>query len=257
MIVRKDADGRLTLIRQTDHSQFVGQLAAHWGNAEFEPVRPYESVVRAATFHDYGYQNWEPDLPFDAENGIPFEFRKAPTGQRQLDAYQSCIDWLTGIDAYSGLLVSMHRTGLWRQRYDTIDHPGGMFRGALPPATEEMAARNEARQKQQQAAFDHQELWTNYHLLQVWDLLGLYFGCQEPGEDYIDPVPTSYASGKARMAMQPTGPAKVSFDPYPFDQRPLKVQVAAKRVAGHHADQAAFRKAFAQAPLELLEYELV
>lgn len=257
MIVRKDADGRLTLIRQTDHSQFVGQLAAHWGNSDFAPLKPYESVVRAATFHDYGYLNWEPDLPFDDENGVPYEFRRVPTTNRQLDAYQWCIDWLKGIDAYSGLLVSMHRTGLWRQRYNTIEHPAGMFRGNLPPSTEEMAARNEARQEQEQAAFDHDELWTNYHLLQVWDLLGLYFGCQEPGEDYIDPVPTGYAGTKTRMSMRPTGERQVSFDPYPFDERPLSVQIAAKRVAGRHENEAAFRKAFAQAPLELLDYRLV
>ncbi|HEY8693520.1 MAG TPA: DUF3891 family protein [Chloroflexota bacterium] len=257
MIVRKDAAGGLTLIRQTDHSQFVGQLAAHWGNADFAPLQPYESVVRAATFHDYGYLNWEPDLPFDQENGIPCEFRKVPTTQRQLDAYQQCIDWLTGIDPYSGLLVSMHRTGLWRQRYNTIEHPGGMARGSLAPGVEDMAARNEASQKQQRQASDPDQLGTNYHLLQVWDLLGLYFGCQEPGEDYIDPVPTTYAGGKTRMSMAPAGPRKVAFDPYPFDQRPLKVQIAAKRVAGHYPDESAFRKAFAQAPLELLEYELV
>jgi hypothetical protein len=257
MIVRKDTDGGLTLIRQTDHSQFVGQLAAHWGNAEFAPLRPYESVVRAATFHDYGYLNWEPDLPFDAENGVPFEFRKSPTGQRQLDAYQSNIDWLAGIDPYSGLLVGMHRTGLWRQRYNTIEHPGGMSRGALPGPTEDMAKRNEARQEQERAALDGDEVWTNYHLLQVWDLLGLYFGCQEPGDDYIDPVPLDYAGGTARMTMRRAGPRQVAFEPYPFDQRPLKVQIASKRVPGHFLDEAAFRKAFAQAPLELLEYELV
>src|SRR5436305_11919930 len=103
MIVRKDTDGGLTLIRQTDHSQFVGQLAAHWGNAEFSPLRPYESVVRAATFHDYGHLNWEPDLPFDPEGGVPLEFRKTPTTQRSLDAYKWCMEWLGSIDPYSGL----------------------------------------------------------------------------------------------------------------------------------------------------------
>jgi hypothetical protein len=257
MIVRKEPDGHLTLILQTDHSQFAGQLAAHWGNAEFTPLQPYESVVRAATFHDYGYIQWEPDLPFDAENGIPYEFRKTPTQQRHLDAYQWCIDWLTGIDAYSGLLVSMHRTGLWRKRYDTIEHPAGMVRASLAPGVEEMAARNEARQKTAQQAFDQAELWTNYHLLQVWDLLGLYFGCQEPGDDYVDPVPTNYAGGKARLTMKPAGDRSVAFDPYPFDQRPLRVQMPVKRLAGHFADEAAFRKAYSQAPIQLLEYELI
>ena len=257
MIVRKDAGGGLTLIRQTDHSEFVGQLAAHWGSAQFSALRPYESVVRAATFHDYGYVQWEPDPDFDAENGIPYEFRRQPGSQRQLDAYQWCIDWLSGIDPYSGLLVSMHRTGLWRARYDTISHPAARVRDSLEAAIEDMAVRNEARQEKDKQAFDADELWTNYKLLQVWDLLGLYFGCQEPVEDYMEPVPSDYAGSSVRLGLTPAGQRKVAFDPYPFDQRPLRLQIACRRVAGHYPDQASFRKAYFQAPAELLEYELV
>ncbi|RPH73484.1 MAG: DUF3891 family protein, partial [Candidatus Rokuibacteriota bacterium] len=44
MIIRKDPSGGLVLIGQTDHSRFVGQLAAHWGNGEFETPKPYDSV---------------------------------------------------------------------------------------------------------------------------------------------------------------------------------------------------------------------
>jgi len=35
MIVRKQPNGELILIGQTDHSRLVGQLAAHWGNRDF------------------------------------------------------------------------------------------------------------------------------------------------------------------------------------------------------------------------------
>jgi hypothetical protein len=255
MIVRHDADGGLTLIRQTDHSQFVGQLAAHWGNNRFESPRPYEPVVRAATFHDYGYLNWEPDLPFDSDKGIPHEFRTLPTTQRQLDAYAWCIDWLGGIDPYSSLLVSMHRSGLWRNRYETIDHPDYVARD-IPPEVQAFGVRLEAEQSRQKSGFDEPELWINYHLLQVWDLLGLYFGCREPVEDYIEPVPATYTGETARVDLQPKSGRRVTFDPYPFDQRPLRVQIPCRRVAGRYPDEASFRKAFAQAPIELLEYEL-
>ncbi len=44
MIVRKSPAGSLTLIGQTDHSRFVGQLAAHWGNLD----------VAARTTESYG-----------------------------------------------------------------------------------------------------------------------------------------------------------------------------------------------------------
>ena len=257
MIIRKGPEG-LTLIPQTEHSQFVGQLAAHWGNADFAPLQPYESVVRGATYHDYGYLNWEPDLPFDADMGEPLEFRKIPTAERQLNAYQWCIDWLTGIDPYSGLLVNMHRTGLWRGRYGTISYPTAFNPRSLSADVEGFIARNEARQKVEQASQPHDQLWTNFHLLQVWDLLGLYFGCQEPVEDHIEPVPTGYEGQKVDMAMTPLGGGRVAFSPYPFNQPSLWVQLACKRLADTiYPDQASFRAAYFQAPNELIEYELV
>ena len=56
MIVREDEKGGgLLLVTQTEHSQFVGQLAAHWGNERFASPEPFESVARAATYHDFGY----------------------------------------------------------------------------------------------------------------------------------------------------------------------------------------------------------
>ncbi|MBV9121447.1 MAG: DUF3891 family protein, partial [Chloroflexi bacterium] len=53
MIVRNLPDGALAIIGQTDHSRFVGQVAAHWGNEEFDRPRPFDSVARAATYHDF------------------------------------------------------------------------------------------------------------------------------------------------------------------------------------------------------------
>src|SRR3972149_4635030 len=69
MIIRNDPNGGLILVGQTDHSRFVGQLAAHWGNAHFETPRPYDSVVRAATFHDYGWLRYETSPLINPESG--------------------------------------------------------------------------------------------------------------------------------------------------------------------------------------------
>ena len=41
MIIRAEPEGGLTLILQTEHSQFVGRLAAHWGSAAFAALQPY------------------------------------------------------------------------------------------------------------------------------------------------------------------------------------------------------------------------
>ncbi len=261
MIIRKQPNGEVILIGQTGHSQLVGQLGAHWGNAEFERPKPYDSVARAVTYHDYGWLRYETSPLIDPESGEPYEFRKAPFSQAQLDSYQWCIDWLTGIDRYSGLLVSMHRTGLWNGRYQTIEHPSGKYNPqGLRPEISELISRNEARQEQELASLDRDEVRVNYHLLQVWDLLGLYFCCQDPYDDYIEPVPVSYSDkGKGvRLTMKPAGGGRVAFEPYPFDARPVRVQITYKRLPRtSFPDLEAFRRAYFQAETELLQYELV
>jgi hypothetical protein len=262
MIIRKEANGGLTIIPQTAHSLFVGQMAAHWGNRDFETPQPFESVVRAAAYHDYGHLNWEPDLPFNAVTGEPLEFRKLPDIDRHLRAYQGCIEWMNEIDPYSGLLVSMHQTGLRRKRYGHIVHPVDFIPADPHPPVEQFILYNEERQDhaRQLLKADADAVWTNYHLLQVWDLLGLYFTCQEPGNDYIDPVPMGYGKNRTRtaMSMRAIGNGKIGFDPYPFDRPSLKVQIACKRLPqSSFPDQASYRRAYFQAPNELLEYELV
>ncbi len=259
MIVRKQHDGQLILIGQTDHSRLVGQIAAHWGNNRFEAPKPYDSVVRAATFHDFGWLRYETS-PITLADGETPEFRKLPFSQAQLDGYQWCADWMTDIDPYSGLIVNMHRTGLWRRRYDTINHPDTSAR-SLQPEIEGYIERNEKRQAEERTAFDRDQVWTNYWLLQVWDLLGLYFCCAEPGEDYIDPVPLKYGSAKSdgiRLTLKPLAARKVQFEPYPFAQKGIRLQLGSKRLPQiRYADQDAFRRAYFQAPIELMEFDIV
>ena len=55
MILRGNRDNKSVLVAQTDHSQLVGQMASHWGNRQFDPPKPYDSVVRAAIYHDYAW----------------------------------------------------------------------------------------------------------------------------------------------------------------------------------------------------------
>jgi hypothetical protein len=259
MIVRKEANGQLLLIGQTDHSRLVGQLGAHWGNDRFAVPRPYDSVARAAAFHDYGWLRYETQ-PIINEAGETPEFRQLPGSVKQLDAYQWCIDWMRSIDPYAGLLVGLHRTGLWRARYDTIGHPSMSIR-KLGDDTEEFIATNEARQRQEEKAFDPIELRTNYHLLQVWDLLGLYFCCQDPYDDYIEPVPLAYDGKKentVRLSMRALGPRKVAFEPFPFANRSTEVQLAYRRLpAATYPDLDAFRRAYFQARVEVMNFELV
>lgn len=261
MIIRKQQDDGLAILGQTDHSRFVGQLASHWGNAAFDVPKPYESVVRAATFHDYGWLRYETAPLFNDKTGRPFPFLEVPLTAAQMGSYQWSLDWMADIDPYSGLIVSTHRTGLWKGRYGTIKHPGGYNLREPSPEIQAFIDRNEAWQRDTRAKVDDGTFWTNYRLMQVWDLLGLYFCCQDPYEDHIEPVPTRYGEGDqsgVRLKMTPVSPRKVALNPYPFDVRPCRVQLGIKRLpAKSFADGDAFRRAYFQAGPEVLEFELV
>jgi hypothetical protein len=96
--------------------------------------------------------------------------------------------------------------------------------------------------------------------MQVWDLLGLYFCCQEPYDDHVAPVPVTYAGADdegVRMTMKALGDRRVAFDPYPFDVRPCRVQLTYKTVPRSiFEDVEAFRRAWFGAEVGVFEFEL-
>ena len=262
MIVRKLPNKELILIGQTDHSRLVGQLAAHWGNDTFAVPQPYISMVRAATFHDYGWLRYETSPQIHPETGEPYEFLQVPLGTTQLGSYQWSLDWLAEIDRYAGLIINMHRTGLWNNRYGTIAYPTGYNVRDLNPEARQFIARNEAWQKQEQNLLNSNgqitTLWINYRLMQVWDLLGLYFCCQDPYEDHIEPVPLGYSDKEGiRLKMKPSGPGKVSVEPFPFDVKPCLIQLSMKRLQKCSFENTeSFQRAYFQAGTEVKSFEL-
>ena len=257
MIVRKESGGELVLIAQTDHSRLAGQLAAHWGNRDFAAPEPNDSMIRAATFHDYGWLRYETAPLISPETGEPYQFLQVPMTPQQLDSYQWALDWLAGIDRYAGLIVSMHRTGLWQARYNSIAQPRSYTLTEMAPGVREFIDRNEALQERERSSHDPVKLSVNYRLMQVWDLLALYFCCTQPYEEHIEPVPTGYSEGAStRMVLMPAD-ASIMFDPYPFNVRPCRIQLAYKRLNRLAFDSTEdFRKAYFGAENGLLRFEL-
>lgn len=267
MIVRSQNSEELILVPQTDHSKLVGQIAAHWGNEAFATPRPFVSVTRAATCHDFGWIRYESDPIFDPETGGTLHYLQVPNTASQLRAFQECANWLAAVDPYSALLVDMHRTGLWRRRYGVIEHPKAYLHPVGKPSMpvtaeiETFIARNEALQAVQRKALDEAEVWTNYRLLQVWDLLGLYFSCHDPDELYITPVPQTYSDSKTagiRMTLTPVGKNEVAFDPFPFRIKGTKISLALKRLPRRRYEDAnSFKSAYFRAQSESITFILV
>jgi hypothetical protein len=260
MIIRKLDDGTAQAITQTDHSRLAGFFAAHWGNADFAALEPNESVTRAAVFHDFGWLRYETRPDVNPDTGEPYTFLSLPSSSDQLEAYQWCVDWLAGVDPYSALLVGMHRVGLWKSRYETITYPAWRSLPELPNEIQEFIARAEPIQEHQRTTIGGSTIWTNYRLLQVWDLLGLYFTTREPYPHAVEPVPTAYDTdlhSGVRMSLQPLGDGRVAFDPYPFDVRPLTLHIPYRkleRTTFESGDQ--FRKVYFQTAPDTLTYQV-
>jgi hypothetical protein len=232
MIVRYETDGSIVMITQNDHAQLSGLFAAHWGNTLFEKARPYESAVRAAMFHDRGWIAYETSPRLNKDTGKTPNYRDVPNDSQQLAAFEWAGEWLSRIDAYAGLLISKHRTGLWQSRYGVMRQPPPIQRGKLSDGVEAFISRSEARQREAAQGLDPVEVAKNYHLLQVWDLLSLYICSQERlKQDVIEPVPTGYSDPDGvRLAMTPVDATTIQLDPYPFDQPSLTASVVHRRL---------------------------
>jgi len=166
---------------------------------------------------------------------------------------------MASIDPYAGLIINMHRTGLWQRRYGTITHPTAYTPTEITAEVRELIDRNERWQEQARAAWDPRQVDVNYRLMQIWDLLALYLCCEDPYEEYVEPVPISYAEkDDTRMTIRPAGPSRVAFDPYPFNVRPFSVQLMNRRLPKiSYSSVEEFQRDYFGAELDLFKFELV
>src|SRR5262245_44356562 len=272
MVIRELKNGSCFVSTQEDHAELSAQFAAHWGNDKFSRLRPYDTMVFATLYHDSGYREWEGSPPINAAKGRPFAHRETiPEFEAtELKAYVKNVEWIRSQDRYASLLVSMHRTGLWANRYDVFIYPKGRVRER---SAEVMTAKRalESEQEREKIALGAgnagfaDELWLNFRALQIFDLLSLYFCCdgyvddQQFKEDLIAPVPLSYDNQEeVELRILPAGQKTVRFAPYPFDVSPLTVGVRTRFLrAGQSASEAESLAVYHKAPRQLLSFEIV
>jgi hypothetical protein len=162
----------------------------------------------------------------------------------------------------------MHRTGLWQNRYQTFTTPKGRLRERSQEVKDVMREL-EARQQEEKKSLDEanpkleQELWFNYRMLQVYDLLSLYFCCDGYTEDHfkediIAPVPVAYdTKEEVELRIVPAGTNSVRMQPYPLDTSPLRVYVRTRIIpAGTFGSEQRCREVYHKARRELLSFEL-
>jgi Protein of unknown function (DUF3891) len=254
MLVR-DAGDAWQIVLQTDHADVSAQLAAAWGGPGFERPEPYAPLVRAARRHDDGWATWEQQPRLGAD-GAPQSFVTVPAPVH-LAFYRAGVECVAEEDPAAGLLVSMHMSGLYRQRYDVMPSPVRELDEDVRDLVDAFVQQEEDRQVALRRMLDVDEAWrwTSYALLQVFDVVSLYFGLANvetgvPGA--CEGVPTADGGDPVRIAIEPLGPWRVRFDPYPFaeDQVALTMRRRLVRKPARAWDDDAFRADLAATPVE-------
>jgi hypothetical protein len=255
MLVR-DAGDAWQIVLQTDHADVSAQLADAWGGPGFARPEPYDALVRAARRHDDGWATWEQQPRLDAA-GAPQSFVTVPAPVH-LAFYRAGVECIADEDPRAGLLVSMHMSGLYRERYGVMPTPprqlGEDVRDLVDAFVEQEEDRQVALRRMLEA--DESWRWTSYALLQVFDVVSLYFGLAhvEVGDaGACEGVPTADGRDPVRIAIEPLGPWRVRFEPYPFLEDSVALTMRRRLVRKPKRgwpDDDAFRADLAATPVE-------
>ena len=246
MIVRDHGDS-WQVVLQTDHADLSGAFADAW--ADRGPR--HESAAIAARRHDDGWAVWERSPLVDAE-GVPVGFLDVNV-PAHLAFYRAGISAITDEDLYAGLLVSMHGSGIYRQRYGT-DTGLSLSRAAeVQSLVDAFVEEQEAAYADREAAagVDEDLRWADYHRLQWFDRFSLAFCLR----DWDDPDPAPFDLGE--FTFSPLGSWRARVDPYPLTDSPGRFRLRRRLVSKRPWTQAEFRRAFFEIQPEDVSIELV
>ncbi len=231
MLVR-DAGDAWQIVLQTDHADLSGQFVHAW-RPRPEPFRSLEIVARR---HDDGWSVWERAPGLDGK-GRPRNFLDVHV-PAHLAFYRAAIQAVTDHDAYGGLMLSMHGAGIYRERYGGQPGLKLTFQDKVQQQVDAFVAEQEAGYSERIAALGiaDEERWANYHLLQLYDRLSLYFCMKDLDAGEADDV--------AGYRLEPLGPWRVRMQPFPFAESPARFALLRRVLPKRPWAQEEFKREF-------------
>lgn len=245
LITRRE--GNLVLVDQNEHGRLAGELTLRWGNADFEAPTLREHVALGTARHDDGWLEADAEPLFNEEEGRPLQFLEIPL-EDHMPLYQRGVERVYEEDPYAGLLVSMHWTGLYRNRWGMQEGGVGFSTKATPldEIREKHVEEEERRWAEAKKSLIkggtrsefEARLWYHYDLLQVWDLFSLYASVadtnpgdtpavalasqlksldQTPGPRTVQMAPDRVGGKHLDLTLTPVRPGVIEVDPFPFD----------------------------------------
>jgi hypothetical protein len=259
MLVR-DAGDSWSLVLQTDHGELAGQFARAW---QPQPGR-MRSLDVLATRHDDGWFIWEKAPGLDAE-GRPCNYLDVKI-ESHIAFYRAAITAIGEQDPYAGLLLSMHGTGIYQQRYGLQPSLVMSLAGDARQLVDGFIAEEESAQKRLAAELgvSDDERWHGYKLLQAWDRISLWASLNDLDEraepdsqpySTIQAVPCDGAEETLRIVS--LGGCRATIEPFPFGPEPVEFTLPRRVVPKRdwaHADE--FREHFDAAEVEVMTVTL-
>jgi Protein of unknown function (DUF3891) len=276
--------GRLCLITHPEHGRLAGLLGRRWGNDRFVAPEVGEALLIAAAHHDDGWSELDGGPSFNAEEGRPAHFLELPL-EATVPPYGRGVDSVYARDPHAGVLVSMHWTGLYRQRW-------GLQDGS--PVSHPLAAEVVAEQEKRWAGTLREawggrglrsefecQTWHAYEVLQGLDFLSLAICLldtsrpsadgdvvpmpltlprveQPAGPRSVPAVPLGAGAGHVDLTLRVKRPGVLTVDPYPFSEPGFEVDVQARWMEDRRygsAEESA--RAYHDAPVDTLRIEIV
>jgi Protein of unknown function (DUF3891) len=247
MMVSPTEDSHFLIVLQIDHSRVAGLLAAHWGNNEFAPPKPFASMVLAAQEHDNGWWDWEVKPTLNPQ-GYPLDYINSAKFLRGiwLGFYRHGIERVTEIDPYAGYVVSMHGEGLLTQGLGLLPYMPDYLEDseAQKFIREQKAFRSELLERLRQREeyrelISEENLWINFKLMEVYDQFAQFLCNRYPFNNTQrkngptptlsnTPVPVKPDRPDVTMTVEVRDEKNAVVKPYPFDTDPLAVSFPAR-----------------------------
>jgi hypothetical protein len=231
-------------IKQLDHAALSGDFAGHWGNEQFESPAPNSSVVLAASVHDEGWRNPDNDFLYDPKRKRPLFFLDMDIRDHIL-LYAEGVDRVVAQDPYAGMLVSMHNTGIYLNRwgmqpgvrmreYDDASWPAIINAAVLKQETLQSEIKLKLVQPDERRSVFERRLWANYELLQYWDRVSLFIcrrDMSKPEEVDLGLIPITLDGTESVPAVgRSLGDGRVELDPFPLADSGVTFTVPTARI---------------------------
>ncbi len=244
MIVQTASEGQEHFVITMDqHTALSAQFAEHFGNDQFESVKPREQMLHVISNHDVGWRKLDATALRDPATGLPYNLVQTPFEQIVATSKLSP-DFNSETHPYCELISSMHSWGLYNGRYGMSDKVLlDMLADENRVTADTMLDKEMERQERIKAELkndpetatwiDENHLMQNYKQLQFFDTLALYFNCVEESERQeacYSHIPMS-ATEDTNVDIEPIGPGKYALKPFPFDQDGIEMTFSGRYLA--------------------------